>query len=203
MGEVFKTLCEMAGKRERCMYCEDSRSVDIEHFFPKAHFTERSFRWANMLAICTGCNRCKGDTFPVFSSGRPKLLDPTMDDPWLHLFYDWHTGEVTAAVRSNGKKDPRGSHTLKVLDETLNHEAVTDGRTAARRNLVRAVERFLQDVLMSGPGPATKELISAVQDCGSYGIADWCFQRHGSTEDPFRRFRKNHPTAWNAVIAIL
>ncbi len=32
MRRVAETLRRMTGKRERCMYCEDSRGTDIEHF---------------------------------------------------------------------------------------------------------------------------------------------------------------------------
>jgi len=200
MDGVFKTLCHMAGNRERCMYCEDSRGTDIEHFFPKAHFPSRAFTWENLLAICTGCNRLKGDSFALFDDGSPRLLDPTVDEPWDHLFYDSHTSLVTAAIRS-GQPDERGSHTLDVL-LTLNHEAITDGRAAAHRNLVRAVERFEKDAAL-GKKKATEEFVSAIRDYGSYGIADWCFRRQGSAEEPFSSFKTNHEEALKAVLAIL
>src|SRR5437016_3340174 len=53
--ELFAVLIRMAGRRERCMYCEDSRGTTIEHFWPKARYKERAFVWINLLLVCQGC----------------------------------------------------------------------------------------------------------------------------------------------------
>jgi len=49
---AVKILKEMAGERERCMYCGDSHWTDIEHFWPKTPYPERMFRWPSMLCRC-------------------------------------------------------------------------------------------------------------------------------------------------------
>ena len=36
LRKVFDCLVRMAGMRQRCMYCEDSRGTTIEHFWPKS-----------------------------------------------------------------------------------------------------------------------------------------------------------------------
>ena len=54
VGTALKTLQQMMGKRERCMYCVDSHGSDIEHFRPKARYTGRAFQWSNMLLFTTG-----------------------------------------------------------------------------------------------------------------------------------------------------
>src|SRR5258708_27444964 len=46
----------MAGARARCMFCEDSRGADIDHFWPRARYKSRIFLWKNMLLLCTPCN---------------------------------------------------------------------------------------------------------------------------------------------------
>lgn len=35
MKQAFGILASMGGGRQRCMFCEDSRGVDIDHFWPK------------------------------------------------------------------------------------------------------------------------------------------------------------------------
>src|SRR5712691_1512173 len=77
MQRVFHTLVSMAGKRVRCMYCEDSRGTDIDHYWPKADYPIKVFRWENMLLACSGCNRSKGRKFPLDKHGDPLLIDPT------------------------------------------------------------------------------------------------------------------------------
>ena len=75
IGKVLSTLKNMAGDRERCMYCSDSHGTDIEHFWPKAPYPERMFCWPNLLLCCTECGRFKGERFPM-ENGQPLLIDP-------------------------------------------------------------------------------------------------------------------------------
>lgn len=96
MRKVTEVLQRMAGPRHRCMYCEDSRGSDIEHFWPKARYWQRTFVWENMLWICTACGRQKGDRFLLDAKGQPLLIDPTLDEPWDFLFYDPATGLVSS-----------------------------------------------------------------------------------------------------------
>ncbi|MCP4549322.1 MAG: hypothetical protein GY835_22950 [bacterium] len=46
MKRIVEELGRMTGARERCMFCEDSRGTDIEHFWPKKRYPEKSFRWS-------------------------------------------------------------------------------------------------------------------------------------------------------------
>ena len=107
MGHIERVLREMARRRQRCMYCEDSLGTDVEHFWPKAKYRERVFKWPNLLLVCGGCNAAKGDRFPRDASGTPSLIDPTAIDPWEHLFFDTMTGNIVARYR-NGQSDPKG-----------------------------------------------------------------------------------------------
>jgi hypothetical protein len=43
--EIRETLRRMASGLERCMYCEDGEGAAIEHFWPKAHYPNRTFDW--------------------------------------------------------------------------------------------------------------------------------------------------------------
>ena len=99
MQQVAATLRKMAGKRERCMYCQDSRATQIDHFWPLSNYRDRAFQWENMLHACDGCNRRKLHRFDLDTNGQPLLIDPTTIDPWDHLFFDPATGRAICGWR--------------------------------------------------------------------------------------------------------
>lgn len=202
MREVLTVLRKMARARERCMYCEDSRGTDIEHFWPKRDYPDKLFDWDNLLLVCSGCNRKKNARFPLDHVGRPLLLDPTADDPWTHLFYEPRTGLVTARRTAGGTDDAKGARTLEVLD-VLDHEAIAEGRRRATRNLERAVSAFLTAEAASpdaeGRTRLVRELVSAVRDNDDYGLGQWCFLRDGAAMRPFCELRDRHPGVWRTI----
>lgn len=197
MSQVESTLNQMAGLRQRCMYCWDSRGIDIEHYWPKSSFPEMAFDWENLLLACGGCNREKLDKFELDPQGNPLFISPVDDDPWDHLFFEPRTGLFAARVRAeaNGAstvQDPRGSYTLKIL-QTLSSEGCVEGRLRAYRNLVRAVRTFLA----SGRSAAdTDELIEGFRDGDDYGLGVWFLEREGSAEEPFASLRSREPVVW-------
>jgi uncharacterized protein (TIGR02646 family) len=92
--EIRAALDLMASGLGRCMYCEDSRGTDIEHFWPKSAYPERTFHWDNYLLACGGCNsNHKRDQFPLDSAGSPLLINPTAEEPRDHLLLMSSTGE--------------------------------------------------------------------------------------------------------------
>lgn len=92
--EVREILKEMASGVERCMYCEDSAGVAIDHFRPKGLYPERTFDWLNYLLACSVCNsNFKRDQFPLDERNEPLLLNPADDDPLDHLQFT-STGHV-------------------------------------------------------------------------------------------------------------
>jgi uncharacterized protein (TIGR02646 family) len=198
MAGVARALALMSGKRQRCMFCGDSRSTDIEHFWPKSRYAARVFRWDNLLWICTGCNRLKGDRFRLDRRHRPLLIDPTAEDPWDFLYFDASTGNITAKYDpSTGRQNPKGAHTVDPTVLPLNIEAVTEGRQRTRRNLVRAVNTFIKGMAAGIDLPALEaELLEAVRDNDDYGLAHWYFQRDGREQEPFKSLQNAHPAVW-------
>ncbi len=205
-GQVAQILASMSGRRQRCMFCGDSRSTDIEHFWPKARYRGRVFVWRNLLWICAGCNRQKGIQFSRDSHGRPLLIDPTAEDPWDFLFFDGRTGNITA------RYDPatalplaKGTHTVDPAVLPLNIEAVAEGRLTMRRNLARAIKAFLFQVTNSTTDPVTleAELLEAVRDNDEYGLGVWYFRRDGATEPPFQSLQASHPAVWARIAQAL
>jgi len=172
MAGVARTLALMSGKRQRCMFCGDSRSTDIDHFWPKAPYRQRVFRWDNLLWICAGCNRQKGNRFPLDAQRRPLLIDPTAEDPWDFLYFDAGTGNITAKYNADtGQPNDKGMQTVDPAILPLNIEAVTEGRQRTRRNLVRAITGFLNHMqISSNPEAVQAELLEAIRDNDEYVI---------------------------------
>lgn len=205
MGKVAVALGTMAGTRSRCMFCEDSRGNDIDHYRPLATFPRLAFVWVNLLWLCTGCNRLKGQRFETNAAGLPLLINPTTEDPWDYLFFDPHTGQITARFRGDtAAPDPRGQHTTDPSVLPLNIEAVTEGRQRTYRNLRRAVDRFLEVAVSEDTFDAARsELLDAVRDADAFGLANWCFARDGNRVNPFQLLRDRHLEVWQAVVASL
>ena len=197
MKDVVGALLAMVGRRGRCMYCEDSRGTDIDHFWPLVLFKERTFVWENLLWSCSDCNRHKATRFRVGPWGGPMLLDPTADDPWDFLYYNPHTGGITARYRGD-MEDPRGKETLEAIP-ALGNEAVMDGRRRTSRNLVRAVRAFLDQAAIDRP-TARLDLADAIRDNDAYGLVIWYFRRDGREEAPFRELRLSHPDVWEEIV---
>lgn len=205
MQRVFNTLVSMAGKRVRCMYCEDSRGTDIDHYWPKADYPIKVFQWENMLLACSGCNRSKGRKFPLDENGSPLLIDPTRDDPWDYLFFEPHTGFVVPRWDAEHEApDPRGNATTDLEILPLNIESVTEGRQRTVRRLQRAVSAFLHHFQQPGiQDQAKQDLIAAIADNDDYGLLRWFFVKSGQTNEPFIRLRTQYPGIWNELVAAL
>jgi len=176
---VIDELKRMAGARDRCFYCSDSRASDVEHFIPIALDYEQAFRWSNMLWICTPCNRKKLKRSPIVN-GRRVLIDPSLDDPWNHLVLDVASGFLAPRYLAGGAVDERGEMTLRVLD-ILNYEALSEGRRRTVLRLTAAADA----VVNAGGSPASfRALVREVHE-DEYGVAPWFAFWEGRTDPSF------------------
>jgi 5-methylcytosine-specific restriction endonuclease McrA len=199
MARVFDVLRSMAGTTARCMFCEDSRGTDIEHFWPRAVHRKRAFRWANFLLACSGCNALKGARFPRDLNGRPLLINPTIENPWDHLHFDHHTGMITAKFdTTSNAPDTKGFATTDPSMLPLNIQDVTEGRQVIWRHLLRAFVAFRAQTAQ-GRADALPELIAAINDSRAYGIADWLFLYDGRDDPVSSSLRADFPAAFEAV----
>jgi uncharacterized protein (TIGR02646 family) len=93
----------------KCAYCEAKMahvsSPHVEHYRPKNKFPDRVFDWQNWLLSCGRCNDRKWAHFPD-CDGQPCLLDPTAEDPSMHLDF--------SGARVLGKTH-RGEETIKLV----------------------------------------------------------------------------------------
>jgi uncharacterized protein (TIGR02646 family) len=192
LKSVAGSLKRMAGRRERCMYCCDSKGTDIDHFWPKSGYPERMFRWANLLLCCSECGRFKGSRFPVVDAV-PQLIDPTSEDPWTQLDFDPDTGVIVARYDAAAERESsRGAETVRIL-QLDRREALNDGYLKTWRRLSNVLAAALRS-----PVPDARELTSALRDADDHGLLGWCFGGTGKSVAPFSDLRTQHPTVWNA-----
>ncbi|MBI2928327.1 MAG: hypothetical protein HYY24_21875 [Verrucomicrobia bacterium] len=184
----------MMGDRQRCMYCLDSHGTDVEHFWPKKPFPERMFLWPNLLLACTECGRLKSDVFPL-SNGQPLLVDPTAENPWLHLDFDPRTGNIVARFDpERNDYSAKGSKTVELL-HLDRREAIAAGYQKTFRRLRSLVEDALRQ-----PNPSANSLARSLRETDDHGLLGWCFRGPGQHESPFREFRTNHRPVWDACL---
>ena len=188
LGVVRQTLREMAGKRERCMYCVDSHASDIEHFWPKAHFPERMFVWPNLLLCCTPCGRYKGDRSPE------NCIDPTTENPWDSLDFDSMTGNLTARWDTVANMpSPRGEATVALLHLDRREPLANGYQKTYRRLCERIADGLAQPDI--APDPFAESLF----DTDDHGLLGWCLDA-GADEEPFATLRTQRPDLWDACL---
>ena len=191
---VKQQLQQMAGGRERCMYCSDSAGTDIEHFWPKSRYPDRMFSWLNMLLCCTGCGRdCKGSQFPLVN-GLPVLLDPTVDDPWEFLDFSPATGILFPLMDRNGRTTVKGTETARIF-QFAKRDAVTLGYQRSYRRIRKVIQNSLAEAAADADA-----LIADLRDADEHGILGWCFRGAGINELPMSNLRQAHPDIWAACV---
>ena len=188
LNNAVSILKVMAGPRERCMYCGDSHGTDIEHFWPKASYPQRMFRWTNMLLGCADCGRIKGSQFPL-AADQPLLVKPTIDDPWQFLDFDPDTGNlVPRFFPATGCTTLKGETTVRVL-QLDRREALANGYSKTFRRIRREIEGALA-------APDSSTLIAELTQVDEYGLLGWCFRGTGINAPPLSDLRQRHPDVW-------
>lgn len=192
MTEVVRNLHAMAGERERCMYCMDSHGSDIEHFWPKGFYPERTFLWPNMLLCCTECGRFKGNRFPLLDAGFPALVDPSAEDPWEFLEFDPDTGNLTARYDVAGRIfSPKGVATVETLQ--LDRR---EGMAAGYRKTYRRIVDYVRNALAQGIAEP-RMLADELMQLDDHGLLGWCFGPVGIRIEPFKELKRRAPEAWH------
>ncbi len=75
--DVFRDVKENLAPRMNglCCFCENDRSTDIEHFYPKSLYPEKTFLYENYAYSCKPCNTRKGVSFHVFKDSTLNLSE--------------------------------------------------------------------------------------------------------------------------------
>lgn len=71
---------------KKCCYCEcnineESKYMEVEHFYPKKFYPDLVVTWDNLLPSCKRCNGNKSEHDPK----NEYIINPCIDDPKLHL----------------------------------------------------------------------------------------------------------------------
>lgn len=192
---VVEALRKAVGVRQRCIYCCDSRSADVDHFVPIAEDYLKAFKWDNFIWVCPECNRRKGKRFPVNDSGDPLIIDPTKVEPWVHLILDTANGLIESRFLEEDF-DPMGDATLEVLP-CINYESVTEGRRRVIRRYYEALDTVLHGSSAAGFRNVAREI-----DEDDYGIYAWFALYEGANEVPFSRLRELYPKYWKTFVRL-
>lgn len=192
---VAAAFAAVSGVRNRCMYCRDSRSRDIDHFSPVALFPGLTFRWRNYVWSCPICNTSKSTRFPILN-GKRLLLNPFDDNFWDFFIFDITTGEVSPRWRSQTQEDPRALATLEVFS-ALRDEAVTEGRKISALRLVRSATAMSS----GGDASACRDLVQEFQR-EEYGVAAWFTRYEGSAAAPWAGLKAAKPVLWRRLVAL-
>ncbi|MFD8525389.1 HNH endonuclease [Streptomyces capillispiralis] len=124
-NHVREALESMTRGAVRCMYCDDNRGTDIDHFQPLENAPLRAFEWPNHLLACSWCNsNAKRSLYPVDADGVCLLVDPSAEDPAGHLRLLLKSGLYEPVAKS-----VKGSETIRVFG--LNRSELVKGRMDA------------------------------------------------------------------------
>ena len=158
---VRSTLAEMCHGSRRCMYCEDAPADEVEHFRPKDLFPEHAFSWSNYLYSCGPCNGPKNNRWGILPArgasvidvsrprgaavvpprwGQPALIDPSRQDPLLHLIMDLkETFLIVPRLARGTPSYACAEYTIEVLK--LNKDFLIESRATAFQAYVSHLTR--------------------------------------------------------------
>jgi uncharacterized protein (TIGR02646 family) len=189
--EIIDKLKKMSGFGNRCMYCSNSASSDVEHFYPKSLFPEKIFDWDNMLWTCTPCNRKKGECFPV-DQQQPLIIDPVLENVWEFLYIDQKFGMLIP--RSDTEiHNNRAEKTIEILG------LESEERDYLRKHRLKAIKELKEWVncqmrLLESKSKSREQIIESLkEEKNSFfrpDVVDYFLNGPGQAEEPFLTFFK-------------
>lgn len=182
LQEVRRALQTMCGGIRRCMYCEDSRADEIEHFRPRDLYPEAVFLWPNLLFACGPCNGNKRNRFLVFAAtdgelvdvtrmagseilppvaGEPVLIDPRHEEPLDLLELELrHTFRFAPRLRRDTRARARAERTIEVLK--LNSDLLVKARRGTFESLIALLKRYLEKKRKGGTVEVLRRIRNAI-----------------------------------------
>jgi uncharacterized protein (TIGR02646 family) len=198
MRKIRAVLRQMAGALESCMYCSHSHGSDIDHFWPKGQYYVKMYDWLNYLLCCTECGRIKGVKFPLDSSGNPRLINPSVLDPWEHLDFDPSTGNITSRyIISSSTFSLLGDETVKAL-ELDKREALSKAYQLAYSRIVDCIREYLGSPKGEEDRTKFSHTLRIIEDKGLLG---WTRTTSTLKMQPFQDLRKD-ALGWSTLQSI-
>jgi uncharacterized protein (TIGR02646 family) len=185
--DILEKMCPGV---HRCVYCEDARGDDIEHFHPKKFYPEQAFVWDNYLLACSACNsnykrdkfaildsanqrhdlkRDKHDPFIVPPTGSPLLINPRKENPFEYLRIDIaRKFEVFPLSHLTGFALERANYTIEIFQLNRRSELVR-WRMQAFRNFIGWIDSYATYKL-DGDVKAVQKHITALRDYSQLSV---------------------------------
>jgi len=136
-----------------CMLNEESKYLEIDHFYPKKYFPEKVVEWGNLLPTCKKCNTTKGEHNPDIEP----IINPCIDNPQEHLYIEnfrfygkTDKGKTTIdVVALNDRKhfvDKRYKIGIKIIENLEDIKQSIELNTTELKNNIRFKNRYLQRI---------------------------------------------------------
>jgi uncharacterized protein (TIGR02646 family) len=216
MRRIRAALVSMCSGQRRCMFCEDSRGNEIEHFQPKSLYPEYVFAWANFLYSCGECNGPgrKGSKFKVVrpdktivdvtrkrnadvippEKGEPLLINPRFENPFDLLHLDLDSGVFSELNRDEKTiQHQRAKYTIETLG--LNDREELPG---SRKAVFIAIKDILEKITRlkreDAPSSAIQERIDSMFKLGHRAVWEQ-MKRFGTKRQDLKELFNANPEA--------
>lgn len=119
----------------KCAFCEgipdETGYAEVEHFYPKSLYTERTFEWENLLYCCKQCNNKKlnHDTYQF------PIVNPYNDDPDDYFTY------IDIMIKS------KNNSLHEIADRTIRVCGLTSSRLISARSQILVSFRIFEQEL--------------------------------------------------------
>jgi uncharacterized protein (TIGR02646 family) len=118
-----------AAADHKCAYCEGAAPrPQVDHVLPKQGHPDLAFSLDNLLPACAACNHAKGAQGGLGPDGRPRLIDPSAEDPAASLVWDTR-GFVRPRDLADDAAHDRAADTIRALN--LIRKDLQDGQRTA------------------------------------------------------------------------
>lgn len=96
----------------KCVFCgtfpSESSYIEIEHYFPKSIYPEKTYDWFNLLPSCKRCNLKK----LTLDTGKNPIIKPDINDPSEYFTYN----NIKIIVKKNTPDNDVSKRTIERLD---------------------------------------------------------------------------------------
>lgn len=157
---IEDALKRMLDQCEYCMYCEDNRAKQVEHFWPRAIYPELAFEWLNYLFVCGDCNSRKSDQFATIASSgdvtkinaespnrcdRPALINPRYEDPLDYFYLDILGKTFMLTVHQNlTESERKRANITKKFVPALDDDLLNEERRTHYGTFMSDLERYIE-----------------------------------------------------------
>ncbi|OAV73642.1 hypothetical protein Barb6_00074 [Bacteroidales bacterium Barb6] len=122
----------------KCCYSEvrlneESKYMEVEHFFPKSIYPDDVMKWGNLLPSCKKCNATKRE----HDTGKEPIVNPFTDNPKEYFYIE----ESCYRVKEQSEK---GKRTIKKL--ALNHNHFLIPRNAVSEKIKITLNDLAHDI---------------------------------------------------------